>query len=70
MAKQIASQVGAWTKVAETVELEDTGDILAPLKRIELQYLMRADKHEKAGKPERATYYHEQANNIARIVNG
>jgi len=25
MAQQIGSQVGAWTKVVETVELEDTG---------------------------------------------
>jgi hypothetical protein len=70
MAKQIASQVGAWTKVEETVELEDTGDILAPLRLIEIQYLSHAAKHEAAGKPERAAYYHEQARNVARLING
>jgi hypothetical protein len=67
MAKQIEQQ---WAKVTETMELEDKGDILAPLRRVEVRYLLRAAKHEAAGKPERASYYHEQANNIARLING
>jgi hypothetical protein len=40
MAKQTESQ---WAKVTETVELEDTGDILAPLKRVQKQYSDKAD---------------------------
>jgi len=67
MSKQIEQQ---WAKVTETVQLEDTGDILTPLRRIEQQYLMRAAKHEAAMKPERAAYYHEQAGNLARLING
>jgi hypothetical protein len=58
-----------WKKAEETVEMEDTGDILTPLRRVEQKYLARAAKHEAAGKPERAAYYDEQANNIARIIN-
>jgi hypothetical protein len=59
-----------WTKPAETVEMEDTGDILAPLRRVLVRYLARAEKHETAGKPERAAYYNEQATNLKRIING
>ncbi len=69
MAKQIASQVGAWTKVTETMEMEDTGDILTPLRRVLAKYLSRAAKHETAGKPERAAYYNEQARNLMRLIN-
>jgi non-ribosomal peptide synthetase component F len=58
-----------WKKAEETVEMEDTGDILTPLRRIERQYLARAARHVVAGKPERAEYYDEQANNIARMIN-
>ena len=57
-----------WAKVEEKVELVDTGDILAPLGRVRQQYLNRATKHELAGKPERAAYYHEQADNIAALL--
>jgi hypothetical protein len=39
MAKQTESQ---WVKVTETVELEDTGDILAPLKRVSVKYAAKA----------------------------
>lgn len=35
MSKQIEQQ---WAKVTETVELEDTGDILIPLKRVSVKY--------------------------------
>jgi len=67
MAKQIEQQ---WVKVVETVELEDTGDILNPLRRVLAKYLSRAAKHEEAGKPERAAYYNEQAGNLMRLING
>jgi hypothetical protein len=39
MAKQIDT---VWTKVTETVELEDTGDILMPLKRVSVKYAAKA----------------------------
>jgi hypothetical protein len=42
MAKLIASQVGAWTKVTETVELEDTGNIMTPLIRVSMAYARKA----------------------------
>ena len=45
MAKQIASQVGAWVKTVATVatvEQVDTGDILVPLRAVQKQYLDRA----------------------------
>ena len=44
MAKQIASQVGAWVKSVATVEQVDTGDILTPLKRVQKQYLDKAEE--------------------------
>ena len=44
MAKQIASQVSAWVKTVATVEQVDTGDILTPLKRVQQQYLDKAEK--------------------------
>ena len=56
-----------WKKAVEAVEVgPDTGDILAPLRRIRMKYLK---KHEDAGHPERAEYYHEQATNIERLIN-
>ena len=59
-----------WKKAVEAVEVgEDTGDILAPLGRIRMKYLKRAEKHEDAGYPERAEYYHEQATNVERLIN-
>jgi len=42
MAKQIASQVGAWVKTVAVVEQIDTGDILVPLRAVQKQYLDRA----------------------------
>jgi len=59
-----------WKKAVEAVEVgEDTGDILAPLKRIVMQYGRRALRHIDAGHPERAEYYHEQSTNIERLIN-
>ena len=58
-----------WKKAEETVEMEDTGDILTPLRRVLAKYLSRAAKHETAGKPERAAYYNEQASNLMRLIN-
>jgi hypothetical protein len=59
-----------WKKAVEAVEIgEDTGDILAPLKRIHKKYLDRGLKHELSGHPERAKYYHEQAENVWGLIN-
>ncbi len=59
-----------WKKAVEAVETgPDTGDILAPLSRIRIKYLLRSAKHEYTGHPERAEYYHEQATNIERLIN-
>jgi len=61
--------VQVWKKVEETIETEpDTGDILIPLRRVKCQYLARAVKHELSGKPERAEYYREQAENVGRLI--
>jgi hypothetical protein len=57
-----------WVKTEAAVEQVDTGDILNPLRRVQAQYLDRAAKHEAAGKPERAVYYHEQAINVGRLL--
>jgi hypothetical protein len=59
----------AWKKVVETVETgPDTGDILAPLKRVGMQYKKRALRHEDAGHRDRAKYYHEQCENVIRLI--
>jgi len=58
-----------WKKAVEAVEVgEDTGDILAPLKRINLKYVARGAKHTEAGHPERADYYFEQAGNVTALI--
>lgn len=60
-----------WTKTESEVKpgaAIDTGDILAPLKRVQTQYLNRAAKHAMAGYPERAAYYQEQAVNVYRLL--
>jgi len=59
----------AWTKVVETVELEDTGDILMPLKRVSMKYAAKAAEFRAVNKPERAAYYDEQTVNVDRIIN-
>lgn len=69
MAQQIGSQVGVWTKVVETVELEDTGDILMPLKRISVKYATKAIEFHKINKHELAKYYDEQSANVDRLIN-
>jgi hypothetical protein len=59
-----------WKKAEEAVEVgADAGDITMPLERLHAQYNKRAEKHEAAGHPERAEYYHEQACNITRLIN-
>lgn len=59
-----------WKKAVEAVEIgEDKGDILAPLRRVEFQYMGRAVRHMEAGHPEHAAYYQEQAENVSRLIN-
>ena len=59
-----------WKKAEETVETApDTGDILAPLKRVRHHYLYAAARHEANGHPERAVYYNEQAVNVHMLIN-
>ena len=58
-----------WQKAVEAVEVgEDTGDILAPLKRVKEQYGKRATRHEAAGRLQCAEYYNEQAANVERMI--
>jgi hypothetical protein len=62
--------VKVWEKAIDTVDIEgDAGDILAPLKRVGMQYAMRAAELEAVRKPECAAYYHEQAQNIDALIN-
>jgi hypothetical protein len=59
-----------WKQATPVVKAApDTGDILAPLKRVHKGYLDRSLKHELSRHPERAEYYHEQAENVWRLVN-
>ena len=62
----------AWTKVVEKVELEDTGDILRPLKKLHARYIAEAKIREQAaleaGAPKLAAYYRQAAVNIGRLV--
>lgn len=66
------SNQAAWTKVVETVELEDTGDILRPLKRLHAKYIAEAEIREiaarDAGKPTMAVFYRTAATNIGRML--
>jgi hypothetical protein len=57
-----------WAPVRTTIDVGEDGDILAPLKRVQNQYLNTGARHEAAGHPERAEYYQEQAMNIERLI--
>ena len=69
MAKTIESGQTKWAKVTETVQMEDSGDILYPLRKVQVEYYIRALRAEGAGHPERAAYYHEQVKNVGRLIN-
>lgn len=60
-----------WMKATEIVESAsvDTGDILYPLRKVQVKYNIRALRHEASGHPERAEYYHEQVANVGRLIN-
>ena len=66
------SNQGVWTKVVETVELEDTGDILRPLKRLHARYIAEAEIRElaalEAGHPGANDYCRTAATNIGRLL--
>jgi hypothetical protein len=68
MAKQIASQVGAWVKSVAAVEQADEGDILAPLRRVQTQYRKRGDKLFTAGRIESADYYYDAALKVGFLL--
>jgi hypothetical protein len=75
MAKQIAAQVGAWVKPIETVEMADTGDATAVLRRVYQQFALKAvEMYEKAsGKDAKkirtaAEYYEQAAIDIQRLI--
>jgi len=67
MAKQ-TGQVSAWVKTEATVEAVDKGDILDPLRKVQKQYRLRAEKHELNGRPDLAAFYREQEINIGRLL--
>jgi hypothetical protein len=69
MAKTIESGQTKWAKVTETVQMEDSGDILYPLRKVQVEYYIRALRHEGAGRIQQAAYYHEQVKNVGRLIN-
>jgi hypothetical protein len=58
-----------WAPEQAKATIDGEGDILVPLKRVALKYLMRAAKHEASGRITQAIYYHEQAENVDRLIN-
>jgi len=78
MAKETAATVGAWTKVQSTVEIEDTGDILTPLRRMYEFYVTKSCKlyQQAAENPEKraniiknAEYYKQSAEAVQALIN-
>ena len=69
MAKTIESGQTKWAKVTETVEMEDSGDILYPLRKVQVEYNVQALRHEAAGRTANAAYCREQVANIGRLIN-
>ena len=63
MAQETAATVTAWQKVVNTVELEDTGDILTPLRRMYEYYVSRANKlyQQAVENPEKRANIHKNA---------
>jgi hypothetical protein len=78
MAKETAATVTAWAKVVETVQMEDTGDILTPLRRMYEHYVSKACKlyQQAAENPEKraniiknADYYKRAAEDLLAVIN-
>jgi hypothetical protein len=78
MAKETAATVTAWRKTETKVELEDTGDILIPLRRMYEYYVQKSCKlyQQAAENPEKraniiknADYYEQAAESVMAVIN-
>jgi hypothetical protein len=81
MAKETAATVTAWRKTETKVELEDTGDILIPLRRMYEYYVQKSCKlyQQAAENPENpekraniiknADYYKRAAESVMAVIN-
>jgi hypothetical protein len=78
MAKETAATVTAWRKTETKVELEDTGDILIPLRRMYEYYVQKSCKlyQQTAENPEKraniiknADYYKRAAESVMAVIN-
>ena len=78
MAQETAATVTAWQKVVNTVELEDTGDILTPLRRMYEHYVSKANKlyqqaienpEKRANIHKTAEYYRQAAEAVQGVIN-
>jgi hypothetical protein len=81
MAKETAATVTAWRKTETKVELEDTGDILIPLRRMYEYYVQKSCKlyQQAAEHPENpekraniiknADYYKRAAESVMAVIN-
>ncbi len=78
MAQETESTVTAWQKVVNTVELEDTGDILTPLRRMYEHYVSKANKlyqqavenpEKRANIHKNAEYYRQAAEAVQGLIN-
>jgi len=77
MAKETAATVTAWRKTETKVELEDTGDILIPLRRMYKYYVQKSCKlyQQAAENPEKraniiknADYYKRAAEDVLTVI--
>ena len=78
MAQETEKNVTAWRKVVNTVELEDTGDILTPLRRMYEHYVSKANKlyqqavenpEKRANIHKNAEYYRQAAEAVQGLLN-
>ena len=78
MAQETEKNVTAWRKAVTTVELEDTGNILAPLQRMYEYYVSRANKlyqqavenpEKRANIHKNAEYYRQAAEAVQGLIN-
>lgn len=78
MAQETAAMVTAWQKVVETVQMEDTGDILTPLRRMYEYYVSRANMlyqqavenpEKRANIHKNAEYYRQAAEAVQGLLN-
>jgi len=78
MAQETEKTVTAWRKVVETVPMEDTGDILTPLRRMYEHYVSKACKlyQQATENPEKraniiknADYYKRAAESVMAVIN-